>query len=1447
MSVLTSIINKIIKKLPLQLILLMTLPSISWAFNTVSGVVYGGSSPLANVEVSILNDHTHATHGYKKTNADGAFSFIVADGNYYLRSISQAGSGYGSSNINGVTVNGADQILDVYLLPNGVDLTGTVYHKDGITPASNIELRIFDLADPQTYIDSAVTDTQGHYSFTVAVGTYGLYLKTMTSSDNGLSFTDTKYLNNISLTENLNHNITLPFITVSGRTLDSKGLRVGGVEINVTDLSSNTADGGHISQHLNTVVSDSNGDYTLSLYPYSSYEVTLIPPADATNTVITSHRHVNISAETSALDFSLEQGSILSGKVYLPKDNTPAKDIVLKIFEASNPDAYLQTVVTDSTGKYSFSVPSGTYGLYMEVPESSNAGLIGKFVSTKFMDNIIVDRHTSKDILLPFVTVSGSTIDSNGIAVASVGINLESANLQAINSGEAIQYGGTVISDSSGAYIFSVYPHSDYNISLLPAAAITNSVTPLNHLDLSVSRLGYDLQFKAGYILNGAVYLPDGITPASQVELKIFDTANPAVYLDTLVTDVSGLYAFSLASGSYGLHMRALKTGNANLINDFISTKYLDNLQLSENLTQNIILPLVQINGKTLNGFGVAVANVEIQIEDISVTGTNAGEITQYGSTIMSDANGQFIISTYPDNNYVISVSPPAGSGFATLSYNNIDFSVSKSQAFVLPFEDILPPNVVSGPYARYITNTTAFIEWITDEPATSMITISGATSDLDPTYKTHHSVPVTNLTPSTYYQVTVFSTDKAGFELVDRYRNTAFLTLSTADTTVPVITSGPTTTAITDTSALIRWTTSEPTDSHLSYGETSLTTSLTDPAFTVEHEIELTGLTPLTTYQLQVHGSDLNNNGPVTSAIVDFNTIATPDTTAPVIISGPFISNVTDTSVTIIWDTNEPASSGISYNDGTVYNIYDSVEFNTHHETIITGLTPATLYNFVVSLTDQLGNGPTLSAENSFSTMSDADVLPPVLTEPLKVVGVTHRSAVIIWRTDEPSDSVIQYGESADALTLTQSKTELQTDHQIQLVNLDRHTEYFFKATSTDIEGNVLTTEVMSVFTSNHNDVRGPRYTKKPRVIAINNRACTIYWETDEPSLSTIKYGKGHSKTHRRSSEHKKQHHQLSITDLSPDEIYSFEVESTDSEGNISIHNDDDTSDSASAETRSSFFIKEAFAELDSTSGITTDAFADTSAPEIVIQPELVAVSSNYAILRWVTGEASNSTLRYGQAGGVLDHLKADLEYATDHLFVVTNLTSSSHYDLRITATDLAGNQRDSQVINFTTASGLDTAVPNFDNDVVFSAISLTEMEAAVTTNEYTSASMKCTDPTDDSVYEVSNEGLYKSHTLYQSGLNQDVDYSCEITVQDIAGNETKTGLLTYSRALVTAPSSSDDSNTTIGTPTGTQTTDTQTSSQTNNTTSGSSAISHWYLMLSLFILTVFRKQIRK
>lgn len=93
-------------------------------------------------------------------------------------------------------------------------------------------------------------------------------------------------------------------------------------------------------------------------------------------------------------------------------------------------------------------------------------------------------------------------------------------------------------------------------------------------------------------------------------------------------------------------------------------------------------------------------------------------------------------------------------------------------------------------------------------------------------------------------------------------------------------------------------------------------------------------------------------------------------DTLSPSIVKGPEVSDVTDTSATISWETDEPAIGKVEY--GSDSTLADSVileELKEEQEVTITGLSPATTYLFRVGATDSAGNGPTYSDIANFTT----------------------------------------------------------------------------------------------------------------------------------------------------------------------------------------------------------------------------------------------------------------------------------------------------------------------------------------------------------------------------------------------------------------------------------------------------------------------------------------------
>jgi peroxiredoxin len=193
-----------------------------------------------------------------------------------------------------------------------------------------------------------------------------------------------------------------------------------------------------------------------------------------------------------------------------------------------------------------------------------------------------------------------------------------------------------------------------------------------------------------------------------------------------------------------------------------------------------------------------------------------------------------------------------------------------------------------------------------------------------------------------------------------------------TADITPPSIQSvSPS--SITETGATISWETDEPATGQFEYGKTE-TYGLTAPPDTnlsTSHSVTLTGLDPNTTYYFKVISNDAAGNE--ITAKGELTTLATADETPPT-ISGVGVSNITESSATITWVTNEPATSQVQYGKTETYGSSTTPDTNltNSHNITLTGLSDNTTYYFKVISKDASENEATLAAENQkFTTES--------------------------------------------------------------------------------------------------------------------------------------------------------------------------------------------------------------------------------------------------------------------------------------------------------------------------------------------------------------------------------------------------------------------------------------------------------------------------------------------
>jgi PKD repeat protein len=191
----------------------------------------------------------------------------------------------------------------------------------------------------------------------------------------------------------------------------------------------------------------------------------------------------------------------------------------------------------------------------------------------------------------------------------------------------------------------------------------------------------------------------------------------------------------------------------------------------------------------------------------------------------------------------------------------------------------------------------------------------------------------------------------------------------SSPDTTAPVI-SGGYANNINTSSATINWTTNETSDTQIEYGTTTSygSTTTLNASLVTTHTQTVSGLSSSTLYHYRVRSRDASGNLAV-SGDYTFTTSAPADTTPPN-ISNIQATNITSSSVTITWITNETSTTQAEYGPTSSYGnltAYNSSLVTTHSATI-TGLSSFTTYNFRVRSRDASGN-EAISGNNAFKT----------------------------------------------------------------------------------------------------------------------------------------------------------------------------------------------------------------------------------------------------------------------------------------------------------------------------------------------------------------------------------------------------------------------------------------------------------------------------------------------
>ena len=675
-------------------------------------------------------------------------------------------------------------------------------------------------------------------------------------------------------------------------------------------------------------------------------------------------------------------------------------------------------------------------------------------------------------------------------------------------------------------------------------------------------------------------------------------------------------------------------------------------------------------------------------------------------------------------------------------------------------------PLIESPPWVVRRTDTSVTIGFVLSEAGDGRIEFGeGLEFDraaLDIEFSREHLITVTGLEPGKTYRGRVLSTDAFGNGPVES-EVFEFSTRLDSDTIAPVIYTGPAIVDRSHDSAVIACQTDELAELIIEYGtDTSYGQQIISDQPSTNHAVSLSNLTPETKYHLQVSATDLSGNGPTFSRDLNFRTKKkkSKDPKGPKIrqIS---VRKVSESTALIEWKTDKPADSAVDYGVTDAYGerVEDPV-LSRDHQMRLSGLEPNTLYHFRVA-SQRLDGGESESADRTLRTTSERDSTPPVVVRRPEL-NVSHSTATIRWRTDEPCFYLLRVGTESTMGTVAErifESARAQENHNVTLTGLERGTRYVFVLILRDLDGNetviggngaakvvapVAQGGEISFTTDVESDLKAPAIVDGPRLAAQSSTEALITWSTDEIGDSQLLLEReGLFELVESIPEHEFDH-RIFLSDLEPGTTYRVRVASTDPVGN--------------GPGRSEVF------------SFTTSAIADIAAPQIVAQPQVVAVSDRLATVIWETDEASTAEVLFG-----VDELNlsaSDPQLATRHRVELANLQPNTTYSFKARSFDaLENGPVESGGASFKTELTPDTqapelvGVPQIESFSDRSAVIIWETDEAADAFVHYGAGESL-----DQVFGRVELGM--SHRVVLAKLEPNTTYRFKAASVDLAGN---------------------------------------------------------------------------
>lgn len=388
------------------------------------------------------------------------------------------------------------------------------------------------------------------------------------------------------------------------------------------------------------------------------------------------------------------------------------------------------------------------------------------------------------------------------------------------------------------------------------------------------------------------------------------------------------------------------------------------------------------------------------------------------------------------------------------------------------------------------------------------------------------------------------------------------------------------------------------------------------------------------------------------------------------VLVAGPQVTEITTRSARIFWGTDRVSDTKVAYgtSSGNYFpaEAYQSAQV-TAHSIELSSLSPGTTYYYKAKWSDDDGNTGQ-SAELRFTTA------PAPVVSDVSVSSINLDRASIRFTTQGAARTKIYYGTSTAFGAVTSVNTSADpSSYSVELPNLNDGTRYFYRVSAIDSLGYEYDGSVASFTTIARPRISNLRF---QTIEGEPSSTQKVTWDTNVAGSSELAYGPKGDKQIEAITGEAVTSHEMIIRGLQDDTVYTLVARTRDGLGNLAVS---ETQEFRTAlDTRSPRVFE-----------INTEASIRGTGAE----------ARGQIIVTWKTDEPATSQISYGVGAGANATTKTaqDARLTTDHIVIISDLATSSVYNVQPISADKADN----------TASGASqSVVVGRGTDNIFSVI---------------------------------------------------------------------------------------------------------------------------------------------